>query len=186
MRRLAGIALALGLSAWPLILVAQTPEAASVPPVAIVTLDQEQLFSGTLYGQAVQAQFDAEAAALLAENRKIDAALEAEERALTDQRATMSPETFRPLAEAFDEKANGLRKAQEAKSQAVSQARDARRQVFFRSIGPIIGDYMVERGAVAVLDKASIIVSLGSIDITQAVIARIDSQLGQGPEAVKP
>ena len=75
MRRLAGIALALGLSALPLILAAQTPEAASVPPVAIVTLDQEQLFAGTLYGQAVQAQFDAEAAALLAENRKIDAAL---------------------------------------------------------------------------------------------------------------
>jgi Skp family chaperone for outer membrane proteins len=174
------IALALALMAQPLVLGAQTPALAQT---AIVTLDQEQLFTGTLYGQAVQAQFDAEAADLLAENRKIDAALEAEERALTDQRAKMQPEAFRPLAEAFDEKANGLRNAQDAKSRDLARVRDERRQTFFRAIGPIIGDYMVERGAVAVLDKASIIVSLGSIDITQGVIDRIDSQLGKGPDA---
>ena len=185
MRRLtACAALALFLAGQPLGLAAQqTPE---VPKVAIVTLDQEQLFIGTLYGKAVQAQFDAEAADLLAENRKIDAALEAEERALTDQREKMKPEEFRPLAEAFDTKANGLRNAQEAKSRDLARVRDERRQTFFRAIGPIIGDYMVERGAVAVLDKASIIVSLGSIDITLGVIERIDTQLGKGPEPATP
>jgi Skp family chaperone for outer membrane proteins len=181
MRRVgACTALALALMAQPFAVLAQT---SALPPTALVTLDQEQLFTGTLYGKAVQAQFDTEAAALLAENRKIDAALEAEERALTDQRAKMQAEAFRPLAEAFDEKANSLRKAQDAKSRDLARVRDDRRQTFFRAIGPIIGDYMVERGAVAVLDKASIIVSLGSIDITQGVIERIDSQLGKGPEA---
>ena len=150
---------------------------------AVVTLDQERLFTGTLYGRALQTTFEAESAALLAENRKIDAALEAEERALTDKRGTMDAAGFRPLAEAFDKKANDLRRAQDVKSRDLTRRRDEDRQNFFAAIAPILGDYMVERGAVAILDKAAIVVSLGSIDITEGAIARIDERLGDGSKA---
>jgi len=153
---------------------------------AVVTLDQERLFTDTLYGRAVQARFEAESAALLAENRKIDAALEAEERELTDKRSTMDAAGFQPLAEAFDKKANDLRTAQDAKSRDLTRRRDEDRQKFFAAIAPIMGDYMVERGAVAILDKAAIVVSLGSIDITDGVIARIDARLGDGSTASSP
>lgn len=182
----AGLVLALALAVQPLGLAAQAVQAVQVVKSPIVTLDQEELFSGTRYGRALQAELDAQAAALVAENRKIDAALEAEETDLTNQRVTLSPEAFRPLADAFDVKANELRKAQDAKSRELSRLRDQQRQDFFNSIGPIIGDYMVERGAVAVLDKSSVIVSLGSVDITKEIVARIDQRLGDGPEATKP
>lgn len=177
------VALALALAVQPLGLGAQTVQVLKSP---IVTLDQEKLFNGTRYGRALQAELDAQAAALVAENRKIDAALEAEETDLTNQRATLTPEVFRPLADAFDVKANELRNAQDAKSRELSRLRDQQRLDFFNNIGPIIGDYMVERGAVAVLDKASVIVSLGSVDITQEIVARIDQRLGDGPAATKP
>ena len=85
-----------------------------VQKTAIVTLDQEKLFVGTKYGVALQAKFEAESAALVAENRKIDSALEAEERDLTDRRATMQPAEFRKLADEFDQKVEGLRAAQDA------------------------------------------------------------------------
>lgn len=157
------------------------------PPVvqksAIVTLDQEQLFTATKFGRALQAQFDAQSNALLAENRKIDSQLESEERGLTDKRATMTAQDFRPLAEAFDTKANEMRSAQEAKSRNLAKQRDENRQAFFQTIAPLLGDYMVERGAVAILDKSAIVVSLGSIDITAEVVARIDDRLGDGPKA---
>jgi Skp family chaperone for outer membrane proteins len=180
-RRAAVLALALAL--LPGGLGAQSPE---LPKSAIVTLEPDLLFSGTRYGRALQKQLDAEATALAAENRKIDAALEAEERDLTDRRATLKPEEFRPLADAFDVKANDLRNAQEAKSRELVRLRETQRQDFFRNIGPIIGDYMLQRGAVAVLDKSTVIVSLGSIDVTAEVISLIDARLGDGPEAVKP
>lgn len=184
MRRVgARLMVALALAVQPLGLTAQTPDA---PQSAIVTLDQDALFSKTRYGLALLAQVDAQATDLVAENRKIDAALEAEETDLTKQRAVISPEEFRPLAEAFDVKANELRAAQEAKSRELSRLRDQMRLEFFNQIGPIIGDYMVERGAVAVLDKSGIIVSLGSIDITDEVVARIDARLGDGPAPAKP
>lgn len=150
---------------------------------AVVTLDQERLFTDTKQGRAMQAEFEADTAALLAENRKIDAALEAEERSLTDQRATMDATAFRPLAEAFDKKANELRSAQDAKSRELTRARDEKRRAFFEKIAPILGDYMVERGAVAILDKAAIVISLGAIDITDGVIAKIDTTLDSTPAA---
>lgn len=181
-RQAAGLIMALLLAVCPQVMAAQSV----VEKTAIVTLDQDQVYLGTKYGRALQAKFEAESAALLAENRKIDSALEAEERALTDRRATMTAQDFRPLAEAFDNKANELRKAQEAKATTLAKARDADRQEFFQAVAPILGDYMVERGAVAILDKSAIVVSLGAIDITKEVIARIDTRLGDGKTPPTP
>lgn len=181
-----------GLRAWVLAGLCALPmgsalaQTAEVPQSSVVTIDQEQIFTGTAYGRAMQAAFEAETNALIAENRKIDAALEAEERALTEQRSTMDAEAFRPLAEAFDKKANELRNAQEVKSRELTRKRDEDRQTFFQNVAPILGDYMVERGAVAILDKGAIVVSLGSIDITTDVIARIDETLGDGSAIAKP
>ena len=181
-RQAAGLALALLLGVLPLTALAQSV----VQKTAIVTLDQDQLFLATQYGRALQTKFESESAALLAENRKIDAALEAEERDLTDKRATMTAQDFRPLAEAFDNKANALRTAQDVKSNSLAKSRDADRQAFFQAVAPILGDYMVERGAVAILDKSAIVVSLGAIDITKEVITRIDTRLGDGSKPVAP
>ncbi|OYU40285.1 MAG: hypothetical protein CFE33_07020 [Pseudorhodobacter sp. PARRP1] len=181
-RQAAGLIMALLLAVCPQGMAAQSV----VQKSAIVTLDQDQLYLGTKYGRALQAKFEAESSALLAENRKIDSALETEERELTNRRATMTAQDFRPLADAFDKKANELRKAQEVKSTELSKTRDADRQSFFQAVAPILGDYMVERGAVAILDKSAIVVSLGSIDITKDVIARIDSRLGDGSTPPAP
>jgi Skp family chaperone for outer membrane proteins len=156
---------------------AQTP---AMPGSAVVTLDQERLLKDTKFGAALAQAFDADTQALVAENRKIDADLEAEERDLTEKRKTMPAADFRILADAFDKKANELRDAQEAKSRELTRRRDADRNWFFQNIAPILGDYMVERGAVAILDKAAVVVSLGSIDITDGAIQRIDEKLGDG------
>ncbi|MES2434525.1 MAG: OmpH family outer membrane protein [Pseudomonadota bacterium] len=181
-RQAAGLVLALLLGVSGQAVIAQSV----VQKTAIVTLDQDQLYLGTQYGRSLQAKFETESAALLAENRKIDAALEAEERDLTDKRPSMSAQDFRPLAEAFDNKANELRKAQDAKSTDLAKSRDVDRQAFFQAVAPILGDYMVERGAVAILDKSAIVVSLGAIDITKEVITRIDERLGDGSKPAAP
>lgn len=147
---------------------------------AVVTLDQERLLQETMFGAALAKAFDADTQTLIDENRKIDAALEAEERELTERRKTTDPAAFRLLADAFDKKANELRDAQEAKSRELTRRRDQDRAWFFQNIAPILGDYMVERGAVAILDKSAVVVSLGTIDITDGAISRIDLKLGNG------
>lgn len=158
-------------------------------PVPIVTLDQEVLFTGSLYGKATIARFEAEQATLLGENRKIETGLEAEERDLTERRPKLPPEEFRRLAEAFDTKVEAIRAAQDAKSRDLTKGREQEQQKFFQVAAPILADLMREVGAVAIIDKSALVLSFDRIDITSSAIARVDAVLGAGtatPDAAKP
>ncbi len=191
--------LALALLALPFgaALPLQAQEKPATPPVLaspILTVDRDRLYSETLYGKSVEAHFKAESDALIAENLRLEQALEAEERDLTDRRATLAPEEFKRLATAFDSKAEGIRAAQQAKSTAIAQKREAEQQRFLEAAIPVLGELMQSTGAAAIFDKNMIILSLRGIDITDAAIARIDAVLGDGggaapsaaPEPARP
>ena len=162
----------------------QTPTSeVGVPRAPILTLDRERLLSETRFGRAVEAQFQQDSQTLIAENLRLEQALETEERALTDQRATLPAEEFRALAEEFDTKTEAIRTAQDAKSRAITSRRDAERQRFLQAAIPVLADLMRESGAVAIFDKEMVILSLRGVDITDEAIARIDEVLGDGAGA---
>ncbi len=146
----------------------------------ILSLDQDALFSRSKFGQTLRARIAEKTALAEAESRKLDSALEREERALTQQRAVMTPEEFAPLAVAFDEKVQRLRAERAAAADALQAEETAARSQFLQSAAQVIGDYMVERGAVAIIDKGAIIVSLIDLDVTDAVVAKLDAVLGDG------
>ena len=146
----------------------------------VVTLDQERLFDGSRYGKALQRGLEAEAASLAAENRRIEAELEAEELELTARRPGLAPDEFRKLADAFDSKAEGTRRAQEAKLHALNRRGTELRQTFLDRARPILGQLMLDRGAVAVIAKNAVLLAIDSIDLTDAAIARLDAVLGDG------
>lgn len=148
----------------------------------ILTLDQDALFSGSKYGQALRAALNAESAKVEAESRRLDSELEAEERALTQQRAEMSPEAFAPLAATFDAKVQRLRAEREQAAADLLAREVAGRQRFFETSAQVLRDIMVERGAVAIIDKRAILVSLSTMDVTEAVIEELDSVLGDGAD----
>jgi Skp family chaperone for outer membrane proteins len=165
---------------------AQTPPAEAPTSVqsTILTLDQEALFSRSLFGKALRAEIAKDASIAEAETRKIDADLEVEERDLTEKRANMPAEQFRLLAEAFDTKVKDMRAKREAAASALRDKEAAARQFFVAEVTQIIGDYMIQRGATAIVDKKAIIVQLSAIDITTDIVALIDQKLGDG--TVKP
>lgn len=150
---------------------------------AILTIDQEQLFVRSEFGKAVLAREATAAQELEAENARIEADLIAEEQDLTNRRATLSAEEFSALATAFDEKVVRIRAEQDAKARELTRAREGDRQAFFRTVIPVLGDLLVERKAVAILDKSSVILSLTVIDVTDEAIAKVDAALksGQAP-----
>jgi Skp family chaperone for outer membrane proteins len=162
--------------------VAQNAQAAPLAPpmTAILTLDDERLFSGSAFGKAVIARQDAESRALIDENRKIEAALEAEEKDLTSRRAAMPREEFAPLSEAFNEKVEGIRKAQDAKTRELQRRFDSDRQRFLEVARPILAEVMAARGAVAIIDSRAVFVGFGNIDITDAAIAQLDAAMKEG------
>lgn len=146
----------------------------------VLTLDRARLFEGSQTGQAVLAQLEAESSDLLAENRRLEAALEAEERELTERRATMPIEDFRALAREFDGRVEELRVAQEAKGRALTRKREEEQQRFFETAVPVLAELMQDFGAVAIIERSAVIVSFDRIDITEQAIARLDAALGDG------
>ncbi|HMO06654.1 MAG TPA: OmpH family outer membrane protein [Paracoccaceae bacterium] len=176
---LAGLALAAGLAATPV----PAQEVATAPagePAPVLVLRQDELFAASAFGQAAAARQDAAARALLAENRQIEAALEAEERDLTERRPSLPPEEFRRLADAFDDKVEAIRTAQDAKGRAIARLRDDDRTRFLQAAVPVLAEIMAEYGASVILDQAVVVLSYDRVDITGIAIARIDARIGAG------
>ena len=161
-------------------LAAQTALGQEALQSEVVTIDPEQLFAGTAYGRRVLQMVEDRSSALATENRRIEAELIAEERALTDQRPTLSVEEFRALADAFDEKVQRLRAEQDAKTREIQSLRDREQQQFLNRVAPILSELVQERGALVVMDRRTVFISSARIDITDAAIARIDETLGDG------
>lgn len=180
-RSIFGLILSLVLSCTGVGAVAQDVGAA--PASAVLVLNQERLLSQSLYGQRIQREVEAAGAALAAENRQIEAQLTEEELALTERRTQMTPEDFRPIAEEFDSRVNGIRAAQEAKGRALQQQADAAQQAFFETVFPILVEILRNRGASVLMDNRALLLSADGIDITDEAIALIDERLGDGGDA---
>ncbi|MFN3723848.1 MAG: OmpH family outer membrane protein [Paracoccaceae bacterium] len=159
----------------------QVEQAASV-----VILDRTRLFEDSQMGRAILAQVELASADLIAENRRLEAALEAEERGLTERRANLPVAEFRELAREFDTRVEELRVAQEAKSRSLSRTRDAEQQRFFELAIPVLAELMQDLGAVAIIDRSAVILSFDRIDITAQAIARLDADLGNGQAEADP
>lgn len=153
------------------------------PVSSILVVDQDRLFTESAFGKATLERERIATLALEAENSKIEAGLIAEEQDLTTRRATLPAEEFAALASAFDDKVERIRFEQDTKSRDLTRAREEDRQAFLRAVVPVLGELMAEKGAVAVLEKSSVILSLTTIDLTDDAIARVDAVL---PPATTP
>lgn len=148
----------------------------------ILTIDSERLFLESAFGKRVAAEIEQKGAELTAENRKIEAALETEERELTDKRATLPAEEFRELANAFDLKVQATRQEQAAKGRALNELLDQERDVFLTAAAPVLERLMREADAAVILERRSVFVSASAIEITDDAIALLDETLGSGAD----
>ncbi|MFT4960869.1 MAG: Skp family chaperone for outer membrane protein [Paracoccaceae bacterium] len=146
----------------------------------ILTIEPDRLFNDSDFGKRVIRQLEAESAVLVAENRRIEGELTAEEKALTERRAQMEPAVFRALADAFDIKVQETRRIQDAKTLALGQLRDSNRRIFLQTARPILEALLRESGAGVILDRDTIFLSANATDITDLAIVRINSILGDG------
>jgi Skp family chaperone for outer membrane proteins len=157
---------------------AQSPP--TLPPFLL--LNQERILTGSRTGQAILAEEEAARDALRAEVREIDARFEAEERRLTELRATMEPDAFRALADAFDERVVEARRLQDERSNALVLEFDRRRRQFYSDVAPILVGLLSRYQAHAILDESTVLLADQSLNVTDAVIAEIDARFGPGED----
>ncbi len=155
-------------------------QASAPSQVPILTIDQERLFTGSLFGERVVAQINKDLASLEQEFQRLEADLTAEEKDLTQRRTTLPPDDFRLLADAFDKKVQGIRKAQDAKARELDRRLELERAKYYGLVNPILSKIMEELGASVIVDRRAILVSIEGVDITDGALRMIDASLGDG------
>jgi Skp family chaperone for outer membrane proteins len=161
------------------------PVGAGLPLSGVLVLDFDRLFAQSAYGQRLTAEIEAEGAAIAAENRRIEAELTEEERALTEARDTMAPEEFRALAEAFDEKVQRLRREQDAKARTLGNRGEEARRAFVVLAEPLLQRLMEEAGAQVILERRTVFAARDAVDITDRAIAAINAEI-DADEEIRP
>ena len=151
-----------------------------VPRAPILVLDRDLLYLQSAFGQRILSDIEAASDALRSENRRIDAELTEEEGRLTELRGTIPEADFQVLAEEFDTRVEGIRRAQEVKATALTGQAEQAQQRFFQVAAPVLEQLARESGALVILDRRSVIAAADQIDITPQAIQRIDALLGRG------
>lgn len=152
----------------------------------ILSLDQDRMFAQSDFGKRFETELQADGSLLEAENRRIEAALEAEEKDLTARRPAMSADAFRALADAFDTKVQRIRTEQTAKARALGERTEQAQRQFIEAARPVIEALMVDAGAVVIIDPRSVVISRAAIDVTDEAIRRINARIGGGSPRTIP
>ncbi|MEP0962204.1 MAG: OmpH family outer membrane protein [Roseobacter sp.] len=157
---------------------AQTPlRTPAASPV--LTIDSDRLFEDSNFGRETVEEIEQLGGTLAAENRIIEEELTAEEKKLTDIRATTDPVEFREMADAFDAKVQETRRRQDVKSRDLNTRLENRRVVFLQAAAPVLEQLMRETGAAVVLERRSVFISSNAVDITQIAIDRLNLALAE-------
>ena len=142
---------------------------------SVLVINTERLFAESKFGQDIRRDLDEQRLALQAENERIVEQLVAEEQDLAARRPDMPVDEFRAEADAFDQKAIGIRAARDAKDREISAAGVEAQNQFNDQVREIVGQVMLERGGEVVLDSRTVYIALRSADITDDVIDRLDA-----------
>lgn len=163
--------------------VIETPQRSSAErALPVMTVDQDGLYRRSAWGARVQAELERRGREIADENDRLAEQFSSEERELTALRKTLPAEEFRQRADEFDQRVVEIRREREDALRDLQTQADAERTAFFRAILPVLTALMRERGALAVLDQRAIIIAAESIDVTDDLIARMDAEVGAGPE----
>lgn len=145
----------------------------------ILVVDPERLFEETRLGQRMTADFQQERDALIAKNRHLEAELEAEEKALTDLRADTTPEEFRQLADAFDEKVQRIRQESERAARDLERRLDQAPIRFMRMVEPVLAEMLRDGDSAVILDARSALLHAEVVNITDLAIGLINAETGE-------
>lgn len=148
----------------------------------VLVLDPDRLFTETRFGQRLNDEYLAQREELIARNRALETALEAEEKSLTNMRGEKTPEEFRDLADAFDSKVQQIRRDSDRAVRDLELRRERAPVIFMRAVEPVLIELMRDAGGAVVLDVRSVLLRADVIDITDVAIERINQRIGQGPD----
>ncbi|MFV0409066.1 MAG: OmpH family outer membrane protein [Paracoccus sp. (in: a-proteobacteria)] len=146
----------------------------------VLVLNVEAAYAASAWGKRAQSEIDAEVRRLDAENKRLEEQLKAEEQALSAERASLGPKEFRARAEAFDSRAQTVRRERAQVVVDLETRAQADLDAFLEATRPLVSALMQERHAGVVLDRRQALVVVTAVDITDELVKRMDQMVGAG------
>lgn len=150
--------------------------------MAVLVLDVDQAYISSDWGDRAQRDIEAAARDIEAENARMEGQLESEEQALAAERDGLTPAEFRARAEAFDTRAQNIRRERRQAAIDLGSRAQADRNAFVEASLPLIAGIMQDRMAGIVLDRRQVLVAVNAVDITEALVERMNAEVGDGGE----
>lgn len=148
----------------------------------LLTVDSKKLFLESAWGRRVIQELEDNGRTLQHENENLIATMSKREAEINELRRTGDEENFLKEANAFDEWANSTRRERaELDDQRLAKAASEESR-FFQEALPTIQSMMNTYEASVIIEKNSALISEESIDITDELVAELDSVLGDGKE----
>ncbi|MEQ5868750.1 OmpH family outer membrane protein [Sagittula sp. NFXS13] len=142
----------------------------------VLVVDIDRMFSESAYGRQLNDEIEQASAEIVAQNRRIETELTAEELTLTGQRSSLPREDFRKLAEEFDEKVQRLRAEQDAKAESLRNRGDENRREFLQAARPVLETLMRASNALVIIERRDVVITADAVDVTDRAIALIDAR----------
>ena len=183
---LAGVMMLMAVSGLPMAARAQGAAQTDVPRTQVVVIDTDLLLKESKPGQAMLSDLQQQRDKLIARNREIEASLQAEEKTLTKKREGTPPDAFRKMADAFDAKVQRIRKERDQAGRDLEHQAETLPARFLRMVQPVLGGLLRDAGAAVMVERRSVLMSLDTVNVTDAAIARINAAYDAGTLPTPP
>ena len=132
----------------------------------ILYLNQNKVYSESMFGKSLEEMFRNESRKLKEQNRQLTKELEIEEQRLTNEREGMPLDEFKILAKSFNTRVEKVRKEQKEKSDILKYKLEEQRTYFFNAVYPLLLEFVAKTNATGILDSSVVLVGNSNLDVT--------------------
>jgi Skp family chaperone for outer membrane proteins len=143
----------------------------------ILYLNQNKVYSDSIFGKNLEQMFREESKKLKDQNSQLTKELEIEEQRLTNEREGMPLDEFKILAQSFNARVEKVRQEQKVKSDTLKYKLEEERKYFFSAVYPLLLEFVTKTNATGILDSSVVIVGNSKLDVTNEVILIINDKL---------
>ncbi len=155
------------------------PATSQTPPPNFYVVDHDRLMNESVAAQKVRADIEKKRQAFQAELDQQERLLRQEEEDLTKRERELTEQEFSKRRMEFTKKVSKVHeKVAERRAQLEHAIQEARTQII-DEIADIVAELCEQRGVQAVFPKAAVVYAKASLDVTEEVLKRLNTQLSE-------
>jgi Skp family chaperone for outer membrane proteins len=162
--------------------VAATAAEASAPVIAgICVYSQDQAIATSIVGKYVNQRLQQIDSQSNAELNDTATKIQADDRALTAQRATMAPDALQQAGQALQQRAAQFQQLAQVREREMQMTQQAALQTVAQSLDPLLVDVFTAHKCSVLLERNGVVLAAKPMDITADAVSRLDAKIQQFP-----